>query len=123
MIHDFRILAVTCSAALLLGLAGCGSDAEAISVDNKEGCIVEVSKRLLTCAEDRDCEEGVSRYAGYCYNTAPGDQLDICRGGQYFFQQPIGELLADNPEIGQLNGRQKSILIRTGEVYCNFNYN
>lgn len=108
--------------AALSSLTGCGSDTEKFSPENKEACIVEVSRRLLTCAEERECEKGVSRFAGYCYNTAPGDQLDICRGGRYFFQQPIAELGASHPEVEQLNDRQKKILIQTGQYYCNFNY-
>ena len=82
-----------------------------------------MSRRLLECAEDRQCETGVSRYAGYCYNSAPGDQLDMCRGGDYFFQRPLEVAARDNPEIEQLDARQREIVIRSGEFYCNFNYN
>ena len=109
--------------AAFSSLTGCGSEGEKFSAENKEACIVEVSSRLLACAEERECEKGVSRFAGYCYNTAPGDQLDICRGGYYFFEQPIAELAVDHTEIGQLNKRQNKILIQTGEHYCTFNYN
>ena len=75
---------------MMLTLAGCGG--ESLSVENKPMCIVEVARRLTDCAGDNACEKGVARFAGYCYNEAPGDQLDICRGGQYFFQQPLEEL-------------------------------
>ena len=108
---------------LILALTGCGSDASEPVVANKQLCLVEVSKKLLGCAENRECEKGVARYAGFCYNEAPGDQLDICRGGQYFFQQPIKELREAHAEITQLNSRQKEILIRTGELYCQYNFN
>lgn len=103
--------------------AGCGSDAEDLSVASKQECIVEASRRLLACAADSECEAGVARYAGYCYNTAPGDQLDICRGGDYFFQRPLAEATRDYPEVAQLDSRQREIIIRGGDFYCNFNYN
>ena len=120
------ILRLVTSALLIsgaVGISGCGSDAEALSVANKQECIVEVSRRLLACGEERECEAGVSRYAGYCYNTAAGSQLDICRGGDYFFQRPLAEATRDHPEVAQLNSRQREIIIRTGDFYCNFNHN
>jgi hypothetical protein len=107
----------------MIVLAGCGSDEQALSVENKQGCIVEVAKRLLACAQESECEAGIARYAGYCYNTAPGDQLDICRGGDYFFQRPLAEATRDHPEVAALNSRQREIIIRGGDFYCNFNYN
>ena len=106
---------------LVLALAACGGSSEPV-VASKPLCLVEVSKKLLECAENRECEKGVARYAGYCYNEAPGDQLDICRGGRYFFQQPIKELGEAHSEVADLNKRQKEILIRTGELYCNYNF-
>lgn len=118
-----RLTALALSALGLVGLSGCGSEAEALSVANKQECLVEVSKRLLACGEERECEAGVSRFAGYCYNTAQGSQLDICRGGDYFFQRPLAEATRDHPEVAQLNSRQRGIIIRTGDIYCNFNYN
>lgn len=64
----------------------------------------------------------MSRCAGYCYNTAEGSQLDICRGGQYFFERPLKDLEQRDPALmGQLNERQKQILIANGEVYCVYN--
>ena len=120
---NLRFAALSLSALGLVGLTGCGSEAEALSVANKQECLVEVSKRLLECGEDRQCEAGVSRYACYCYNTAQGDQLDICRGGDYFFQRPLAEATRDHPEVAQLNSRQREIIIRSGDIYCNFNYN
>jgi len=119
----FQLAALALAVLSLVGLAGCGSEAEALSVANKQECLVEVSKRLLACGEERECEAGVSRFAGYCYNTAQGDQLDICRGGDYFFQRPLAEATRNHPEVAQLNGRQREIIIRTGDLYCNFNYN
>ncbi len=116
-----RILISILSSGVLLWVAGCGSDA--VAVENKQQCIVEVSRRLLACAEDRECETGVARYAGYCYNTAPGDQLDICRGGDYFFQRPLADATREHPEVAQLDSRQREIIIRSGDFYCNFNYN
>ena len=118
-----RSLALVVSPVLPFVLAGCGSDAEALSVASKPECIVEVSRRLLACAEESECEAGVARYAGYCYNTAPGDQLDICRGGDYFFQRPLAEATRNHPEVAALNSRQREIIIRGGDFYCNFNYN
>lgn len=118
-----QIAVVLLSLGVTVSLAGCGSDAEALSVDNKQGCIVEVSRRLLACAQDAQCEAGIARYAGYCYNKAPGDQLDICRGGDYFFQQPLADATREHPEVAQLDSRQREIIIRSGEFYCNFNYN
>ena len=106
----------------LICTVGCGGSAEPV-VASKELCLVEVSQKLIDCAENPECEKGVVRYAGYCYNEAPGDQLDICRGGQYFFQQPIKELKEAHPAVANLNKRQKEILIRSGELYCNYNFN
>ena len=106
----------------LICIVGCGGSAAPV-VANKELCLVEVSQKLIDCAENPECEKGVVRYAGYCYNEAPGDQLDICRGGQYFFQQPIKELKEAHPAVANLNKRQKEILIRSGELYCNYNFN
>lgn len=104
--------------------AGCGSDAEAERVASKRECIPEVAKRLSACNEEKTCEEGVSRYAGYCYNTAEGSQLDICRGGQYFFERPLQELTEADPNLmARLNDRQEQIVIMTGEVYCRYNHN
>jgi len=114
-------LAILGSAAF--GMAGCGSDEEQLSVENKEMCIVEVSKRLLACQQDTECEKGIVRFAGYCYNTAKGDQTDICRGGSYFFYQPLKELAESYPAVADLDKRQREILIRTGETYCVYNYN
>ncbi|MDH3420280.1 MAG: hypothetical protein OEQ25_14055 [Gammaproteobacteria bacterium] len=122
-LFELRLAAFALPVISLLGLSGCGSEAEALSVANKQECLVEVSKRLLACSEESECEAGVSRFAGYCYNTAQGDQLDICRGGDYFFQRPLAEATRDHPEVAQLNSRQREIIIRTGDIYCNFNYN
>ena len=105
-------------------VAGCGSDPEAAAVASKPECIAEVARRLIACGEEQSCEAGVSRYAGYCYNTAAGSQLDICRGGRYFFEQPLQDLDASDPELtAQLNERQREIIIRTGEFYCVYNSN
>lgn len=117
-----RTLLLLLIVMIMSNLTACGGSDEPV-VANKELCLVEVSKKLLDCAENPDCEKGVVRYAGYCYNEAPGDQLDICRGGQYFFEQPISKLAANHAEIAQLNSRQKEILIRSGELYCNYNFN
>lgn len=122
-LFKLRLAAFALPVISLVGLSGCGSEAEALSVANKQECLVEVSKRLLACGEESECEAGVSRFAGYCYNTAQGDQLDICRGGSYFFQRPLAEATRDHPEVAQLNSRQREIIIRTGDIYCNFNYN
>lgn len=122
-LFTLRLAAFALPVISLVGLSGCGSEAEALSVANKQECLVEVSKRLLACGEESECEAGVSRFAGYCYNTAQGDQLDICRGGSYFFQRPLAEATRDHPEVAQLNSRQREIIIRTGDIYCNFNYN
>jgi hypothetical protein len=118
-----RILPGILPAVATFALVGCGSDGERVEIASKQECIVEASRRLLACAEDQECETGVARYAGYCYNTAPGDQLDICRGGDYFFQRPLAEATREHPEVAQLDSRQREIIIRGGEVYCNFNYN
>ncbi len=106
----------------LAGVSGCGGSGEPV-VANKELCLVEVAKKLLECAQSPECEKGVVRYAGYCYNEAPGDQLDICRGGQYFFEQPMKELAEVHAEIGQLNAHQRRLLRNSGELYCNYNFN
>lgn len=106
------------------GLSGCGSDSEAAAVASKPECIAEVARRLIACGEEQSCEEGVSRYAGYCYNSADGSQLDICRGGQYFFERPLQELEQSDPDLmSQLNDRQRQIIIKTGEYYCVYNTN
>ena len=105
---------------MVLVIAGCGGGEPVVA--SKPLCLVEVSKKLLDCAENPECEKGVARYAGYCYNEAPGNQLDICRGGRYFFEQPIKELREAHSEVADLNKRQKEILIRTGELYCNYNF-
>lgn len=108
---------------LCMLLAACGSDEEEINVANKPACIVEVASRLQTCAEDNECERGVARFAGYCYNTAPGDQLDICRGGQYFFEQPLKALSESHEVVKNLDRRLREVVIRSGELYCQYNHN
>jgi hypothetical protein len=119
--RSIELLAVLAVAA---STTGCGADAEAERVASKRECIPEVAKRLVACSEEKTCEEGVSRYAGYCYNTAEGSQLDICRGGQYFFERPLQELTEADPNlIAQLNDRQERILVMTGEAYCVYNHN
>jgi hypothetical protein len=117
-----RTLCLLLIVTTMSSLTACGGSDEPV-VASKELCLLEVSKKLLDCAENPDCEKGVVRYAGYCYNEAPGDQMDICRGGQYFFEQPIKKLAETHPEIIQLNQRQRNILIRSGELYCNYNFN
>ena len=108
--------------ATLLAIAACGSNPDAVAT--KKECIPEVAKRLVACNEVETCEQGISRFAGYCYNSAEGDQLDICRGGQYFFEQAMNALKQNDPVLwGKLDGRQQEIIIRTGEVYCTFNRN
>ena len=108
-------------AAMAFALGACGG--ESLSVANKELCIVEVAKRLTDCAGDNACEKGVARFAGYCYNEAPGDQMDICRGGQYFFQQPLKKLVAEHDVVADLSKKHREVIIRSGEVYCNYNFN
>lgn len=107
--------------AITLTLAACGGDG--VSVPNKAMCIVEVAQRLTDCAGDNACEKGVARYAGYCYNEAPGDQMDICRGGMYFFAQPLKELAAKHDVVAGLSKKHREVIIRSGEVYCNYNFN
>lgn len=112
------ILGVAASA-----ISGCSSDADQLSVESKEMCIAETSSRLIDCQQDAECEKGVVRFAGYCYNTAHGNQLDICRGGSYFFYQPLKKLAENHTVISKLDKHQREIVIRTGEVYCNYNFN
>ncbi len=107
--------------ALAAGIAGCGG--ESLSVTSKPMCLVETANRLVACADDVACEKGVARFAGYCYNEAPGDQLDICRGGQYFFEQPLKELAEQHEVIENLSKRHRDVIVRSGEVYCNYNFN
>lgn len=114
----FLILAI-----FSVAISACGSDADQLSVESKEMCIVEVSKRLIDCHDDSECAKGVVRFAGYCYNTANGDQMDICRGGSYFFYQPLKELAENHSVISELDKRQREIIIRTGEQYCSYNFN
>jgi hypothetical protein len=95
-----------------------------LSVANKKGCIPEVARRLVTCNEETECERGITRFASYCYNSAEGDQLDICRGGQYFFEQELNALKQNDPTLfGQLGERREEIMILTGETYCRYNTN
>ncbi len=110
-------------AAVAFVIAACGSDDAGLQVENKAACIVEVAERLVACAEDNECEQGVARFAGFCYNEAPGDQLDICRGGQYFFEQPMKELAANHEVVANLDSRLKQVVLRSGEVYCQYNFN
>ena len=119
-----HVLALAALLPTLACVGGCGSDPEAASITTKPACIAEVTRRLLACGEDKSCEQGVTRYAGYCYNTAEGSQLDICRGGRYFFQQPLNELRESDPELmAQLTERQQDVIILTGQSYCMYNTN
>jgi hypothetical protein len=116
--HHARFAAIV----LTISLAGCGG--EGLSVASKKECIPEVARRLVACSGEAECERGITRFAGYCYNTAAGDQLDICRGGQYFFEQPLAELEQSDPQLfGQLDKRREEIMILTGESYCRYNTN
>lgn len=112
---------IVCIAAV--SLTACGSDTDGFSVENKKMCIVEASKRLKACQLDAECESGIARFAGYCYNKAAGEQSDICRGGSYFFSQPLKELAESHPEVAELDKHQREIIVMTGEVYCVYNYN
>ncbi|MEL7537928.1 MAG: hypothetical protein AAFZ58_03120 [Pseudomonadota bacterium] len=113
-----RLLALLC---LPIAVSACGGSS--VSVANKEMCIVEVAQRLSDCASDGECERGVARFAGYCYNDAPGDQMDICRGGRYFFEQPLKELAEKHDIVAGLSKKHREVIIRSGEVYCNYNFN
>lgn len=108
---------------IAFGVYSCFTDKGNLAVENKEMCIVEVSKRLLACDSDKECEKTVVRYAGYCYNNAEGNQNDICRGGNYYFYQPLKELAEKFPSVADLDKRQKSLVVRTGESYCLYNFN
>ena len=124
MTHPRGLIAATLLSAFFAVISACGSDAETLSVASKTECIAEVAQRLVDCNEETSCEEGVSRFAGYCYNTAAGSQMDICRGGMYFFERPLRELEERKPElVAALNRRQRSIVIETGERYCVYNTN
>lgn len=118
-----RTALLTAILPALLAVAGCGgSEAEGDAVASKKECIPEVARRLVACAEEAECEKGIARFAGYCYNTAPGTQLDICRGGAYFFEKPMAELEQNDPTLfGQLNERQQEIIVRSGDVFCVYN--
>jgi hypothetical protein len=117
-------VAVRAAALLTLLVAGCNPSGEGLTVANKKECIPEVARRLVACNDAADCEKGVTRFAGYCYNSAEGDQLDICRGGQYFFEQALAALKQNDPTLfGQLAGRREEIMILTGETYCRYNTN
>jgi hypothetical protein len=117
------LLAVPAIAWMSFGCSS-GEAEEGQRVATKKECIPEVARRLIACNEESECEKGLSRYAGYCYNTADGNQLDICRGGQYFFEQPLKELAGNDPALyGRLSERQREIIVRTGEVYCVYNSN
>lgn len=111
-----------CTAVVVL-IAGCGSDKEVFSIESKPMCLVEVATRLVACDSDAACEQGVARFAGFCYNEAPGDQLDICRGGQYFFEQPLKQMSANHEVVANLDKRLREIVVRSGEIYCNYNFN
>jgi hypothetical protein len=106
----------------LLAVTGCGSSDEALPVASKKECIPEVARRLVACNGEAECEKGIVRFAGYCYNTAAGTQLDICRGGAYFFEQPMAELERGEPELfGKLGERLEEVLVRTGDTFCVYN--
>jgi hypothetical protein len=115
---------VPCLALLSVAAALCSCYDNPDAVATKKECIPEVAKRLVACNEERTCEQGISRFAGYCYNSAEGDQLDICRGGSYFFEQAMNALEQNDPTLfGRMSDRQKEIVIATGQVYCTFNRN
>ena len=117
-----RRIARTTAIALTVLAAGCDPSGEGLTVANKKECIPEVARRLVACSDQAECEKGVTRFAGYCYNSAEGDQLDICRGGQYFFEQALTALKQNDPTLfGQLEGRREEIMILTGETYCRYN--
>lgn len=116
-----RTLALAAVAVLIL--SACSSAEDKLSVESKPMCIVEVAKRLQACEANVDCEKGVARFAGYCYNTAKGEQTDICRGGMYFFERPLKELALDHAVVANLSKKHRRIIVDSGEVYCNFNYN
>lgn len=117
------VLAISTIAWACVGCSS-GEAEEEQRVATKKECIPEVARRLIACNEEAECEKGISRFAGYCYNTAEGDQLDICRGGQYFFERPLKELKDNDPALyGRLNERQEEIIVRTGEIYCVYNSN
>jgi hypothetical protein len=117
------ILAIAAAACVCFGCSS-GDAAEGQRVATKKECIPEVARRLVACNEEAECEKGISRFAGYCYNTADGDQLDICRGGAYFFERPLKDLKDNDPTLfGRLNERQQEIIIRSGEIYCVYNSN
>ncbi len=107
----------------ILSLSACSSAEDELSVESKPMCIVEVAKRLQACEANVDCEKGVARFAGYCYNTAKGEQTDICRGGMYFFERPLKELALQHEAVANLSKKHRRIIVDSGEVYCNFNYN
>ena len=92
MTNLVRTVSTLIACGLVSSVSGCGSEPDAAAVASKEQCIVEVSRKLLACGEEKECEQGVARYAGYCNNEAPGSQMDICRGGRYYFEQPLAEL-------------------------------
>jgi hypothetical protein len=118
-----RHIAIRTALLSTLLVAGCGAG-EGLTVANKKECIPEVARRLVACNGEAECEKGVTRFAGYCYNAAEGNQLDICRGGQYFFEQALTGLKQNDPTLfGQLAGRREEIIVLTGETYCRYNTN
>ena len=119
-----RRIALATAVVLTVLVVGCDPSGEGLTVANKKECIPEVARRLVACSDDAECEKGVTRFAGYCYNSAEGDQLDICRGGQYFFQQALTALKQSDPTLfGRLEGRREEIVILTGETYSRYNTN
>ncbi len=119
-----RHIAVRTAVLLTFFVAGCDPSGEGLTVANKKACIPEAARRLVACNDEAECEKGVTRFASYCYNNAEGDQLDICRGGQYFFEQALTALKQDDPTLfGQLESRGEEIMILTGETYCRYNTN
>ncbi len=121
---SMRHVAIRTAAMLTVLVSGCDPSGEGLTVANKKECIPEVARRLVACNDEAQCEKDVTRFAGYCYNSAEGDQLDICRGGQYFFEQALTALKqSDSTLFGQIEGRREEILILTGQIYCNYNTN